>query len=49
MPEWNDLGIVLSAKKYGEKGLVINILTENHGRYLGWLNYYKNIGLDYNA
>ena len=42
MPEWNDLGIVLSAKKYGEKGLVINILTENHGRYLGWLNYYKN-------
>ena len=42
MPEWNDLGIVLSAKKYGEKGLVINILTENHGRYLSWLNYYKN-------
>ena len=37
--KFNDL---LSAKKYGEKGLVINILTENHGRYLGWLNYYKN-------
>ena len=42
MPEWNDKGIVLSAKKYGEKGLIINILTENHGRYLGWLNNYKN-------
>ena len=42
MPEWNDEGIVLSAKKYGEKGLVINILTKNHGRYLGWLNNYKN-------
>ena len=42
MPEWNDQGIVLSAKKYGEKGLVINILTKNHGRYLGWLNNYKN-------
>ena len=42
MPEWNDQGIVLSAKKYGEKGLVINILTENHGRYLGWFNNYKS-------
>ena len=42
MPEWNDQGIVLSAKKYGEKGLVINILTKNHGRYVGWLNNYKN-------
>ena len=42
MPEWNDQGIVLSAKKYGEKGLVISILTKNHGRYLGWLNNYKN-------
>ena len=42
MPEWNDQGIVLSAKKYGEKGLIINILTENHGRYLGWFNNYKS-------
>ena len=42
MPEWNDQGIVLSAKKYGEKGLIINILTENHGRHLGWFNNYKS-------
>ncbi len=42
MPEWNDLGIVLSASKYGEKGLVVSILTENHGRHVGWLNYYKS-------
>ena len=42
MPEWNDQGIILSAKKYGEKGLIINILTENHGRYLGWFNNYKS-------
>ena len=42
MPEWNDQGIVLSAKKYGEKGLMINILTENHGRHLGWFNHYKS-------
>ena len=42
MPEWNDQGIVLSAKKYGEKGLIINILTQKHGRYLGWFNNYKS-------
>ena len=41
MPEWNDIGIILSAKKYGEKGLIINILTEAHGRYVGWINNYK--------
>ena len=41
MPEWNDIGIILSAKKYGEKGLVINILTKTHGRYVGWINNYK--------
>ena len=42
MPEWNDQGIVLSAKKYGEKGLIINVLSENHGRHLGWFNNYKS-------
>ena len=41
MPEWNDVGIILSAKKYGEKGLIVNILTETHGRYVGWINSYK--------
>ena len=41
MPEWNDVGIILSAKKYGEKGLIINVLTELHGRYVGWINNYK--------
>ena len=35
MPEWKDKGIILSAKKYGEKGLILNILTENQGRHLG--------------
>ena len=42
MPEWKDRGIVLSAKKYGEKGLILNILTEKQGRHLGWFNNYKN-------
>ena len=41
MPEWIDVGIILSAKKYGEKGLIINILTETNGRYVGWINNYK--------
>ncbi len=41
MPEWNDVGIILSAKKYGERGLIINILTEEHGRYVAWINNYK--------
>ncbi len=42
MPEWNDIGIILSAKKYGEKGLIVNIFTESHGRHVGWINYYKS-------
>ena len=41
MPEWKDKGIILSAKKYGERGLILNILTENQGRHLGWFNNYK--------
>ncbi len=41
MPEWNDVGIILSAKKFGENGLIINILTESHGRYVSWINNYK--------
>ena len=42
MPEWKDKGIILSVKKYGEKGLILNILTENQGRHLGWFNNYKS-------
>ena len=38
MPEWSDQGIVLSLRKYGEKGLIVNILTKEHGRHLGWLS-----------
>jgi DNA repair protein RecO (recombination protein O) len=41
MPEWNDVGVILSAKKYGEKGLITNILTKTHGRYAGWINNHK--------
>ena len=38
MPEWFDEGIVLSIRKYGEKGLIVNVLTKEHGRHLGWLS-----------
>ena len=37
MPEWRDKGIVLSVKKYGEKGIIANVLTLEHGRHLGWI------------
>ena len=43
MPEWNDKGIVLSTRKYGERGLITNILTKEHGRHLGWISNNKNI------
>ena len=42
MPEWIDKGIVLSVRKYGEKGLIANVLTEEHGRHLGWLSNRSN-------
>ena len=47
MPEWKDRGIVLSIRKYGEKGLIANILTLEHGRHLGWINNYKNKNTSY--
>ena len=43
MLEWNDNGIVLSVRKYGEKGLIINVLTKEHGRHLGWMSNNKNV------
>ena len=45
MPEWTDKGIVLSVRKYGEKSLIVNILTEENGRHLGWLSDRSNNNL----
>ncbi len=45
MPEWCDQGIILSIRKYGEKGLIVNILTKEHGRHLGWLSNRGNKNL----
>jgi DNA repair protein RecO (recombination protein O) len=33
--EWTDGGIVLSARPYGETGLIADLLTRAHGRHLG--------------
>lgn len=37
MIEWQDTGIVLSARPHGETGGIISLLTENHGRAQGYL------------
>ena len=42
MPEWVDKGIVLSVRKYGEKSLIANVLTKEHGRHLGWVSNRSN-------
>src|SRR5579872_3415889 len=33
--EWGDAAIVLSARPYGETGLIADLLTREHGRHLG--------------
>ena len=33
--KWQDEGIVLSAKRYGERSVIVSILTRDHGRHLG--------------
>jgi DNA repair protein RecO (recombination protein O) len=33
--DWTDRGIVLSARKHGETSLIVQLLTEQHGRHAG--------------
>ncbi|MGH7003201.1 MAG: DNA repair protein RecO [Alphaproteobacteria bacterium] len=33
--DWTDRGIVLSARKHGETSLIVQLLTEEHGRHSG--------------
>jgi DNA repair protein RecO (recombination protein O) len=35
--EWTDQGIVLSARPHGEGGMVVSLLTEEHGRHAGFV------------
>ena len=37
--KWNDRGIVLSAKKYSESGLILAIMTANHGNHKGLVRW----------
>jgi DNA repair protein RecO (recombination protein O) len=37
MLEWNDSGIILSVRGHGETGGVISILTQDHGRAMGFV------------
>ena len=36
--KWSDEGIILNLNKQGEKGMILNVLTRNYGRHLGWYN-----------
>jgi DNA repair protein RecO (recombination protein O) len=33
--EWSDHGIILSARRHGEGSLIVQLLTERHGRHAG--------------
>lgn len=41
MDNWTDIGIILKIEKRGEKGNLLNILTNNHGRHMGWFNNFN--------
>jgi DNA repair protein RecO (recombination protein O) len=36
--EWTDDAIVLSLRKYGEHGIILEALTRGHGRHLGFVH-----------
>jgi DNA repair protein RecO (recombination protein O) len=35
--DWTDEGIVLTARSHGETGLVVSLLTREHGRHSGFV------------
>ncbi|HTK84717.1 MAG TPA: DNA repair protein RecO [Patescibacteria group bacterium] len=37
MENWRDQGIVLAARAHGESGAVVCLLTESHGRHVGYV------------
>ena len=41
MLKWTDTGIILKVIKQGEKGNLVNVLTNNHGRHMGWFHNYS--------
>jgi DNA repair protein RecO (recombination protein O) len=43
--EWTDNGIVLSARRHGESGSILDVLTRAHGRHAGLVRGSKNRAL----
>jgi DNA repair protein RecO (recombination protein O) len=43
--EWTDAGIVLSARRHGESGSILDLLTREHGRHAGLVRGSKNRAL----
>ncbi len=43
--EWTDSGIVLSARRHGESGSILDVLTREHGRHAGLVRGSKNRAL----
>jgi DNA repair protein RecO (recombination protein O) len=35
--QWDDAGFVLAARRHGESGLIVELLTREHGRHLGFV------------
>lgn len=33
--EWHDIGFVIAARRHGESGAIVELLTRNHGRHAG--------------
>jgi DNA repair protein RecO (recombination protein O) len=40
--EWSDAGLVLSARRHGESGSILEVLTRQHGRHLGLVRGSRN-------
>ncbi len=37
MEQWQDQGIVIHARRHGENGAIVTLLTENYGRHSGYV------------
>ena len=42
MISWSDTGIVLSARRHGEKYKIVNVFTKSHGNVHAMASYTKN-------
>lgn len=40
--KWQDEGVVIATKKYGDKNLILSMFTKNHGKYRGLVRSTNN-------